>query len=182
MVRRHVKSHLSLRDSATNAVTYAILTLRQVTLCKAHGGKLVWARSETLFDDMPTSDTAIDMILRATNITRIEPQTSTISFLPIEIQDKILYHATTSLDVSAKLGCELGLGSPFSWVDRGVNISVQEFKRHRFESSPVESQLTFDGVMRGLSYKRERGYQAIYPSRRIQGPSRRVGPSARKSL
>ncbi|CAM1501666.1 Fc.00g036500.m01.CDS01 [Cosmosporella sp. VM-42] len=162
MVRSHMNSHLSLGDSATNLVTYAILTLRQVILCKAHGGELVWTRSETLFDGISVSDTAIDMILWATNTSSIEPQPSAINSLPIEIQDRILYHATTSLIASAKLGCGLGLGPPFSWVDRGIKISVQEVKRHRFESSPVESQVIFNGVMSGLPYKRERGYQPIH--------------------
>lgn len=162
MVRRHMNSNPSLRDCTTNVVTYAILTLRQVVLCKAQGNELGWTRPAALFNDIPASDTAIDMILWATNTTRAEPQPSTINFLPVEIQDRILYYATTSLVTSAKLGCELGLGSPFSWVDRGVKIRVEEVKRHRFESSPVESHVTFNGVMSGLSYKRERGYRAIH--------------------
>ncbi|KAL6407275.1 hypothetical protein AUP68_10104 [Ilyonectria robusta] len=160
MVRRHMNSHPSLKGATTNVVTYAILTPRQVVLCKVQGSELVRTRPEALFDDISPSDTAIDMIFWATNTTHTEPQPITINFLPVEIQDRILYYATTSLVASAKLGCELGLGSPFSWADRGVKIGVQEFKRHRFESSPVESQVAFNGVMSGLSYKRERGYQA----------------------
>lgn len=172
MVRRHMNSNPSLKDATTNVVTYAILTLRQVVLCEAQGSELVWTRSEALFDDISASDTAIDMILWATNTTHTEPQPSTINFLPVEIQDRILYYATASLVASAKLGCELGLGSPFSWVDRGVKIRVEEFKRHRFESSPVESHVAFDGVMSGLSYKRERGYQAIHVRRTPVPPLR----------
>lgn len=160
MVRRHININLSLKDPTANMVTYTILTLRQVVLCKVQGSELVWTRSEALFGDISPSDTAIDMILWATNTTHNEPQPSTINLLPAEIQDRILYYATTSLVASAKLGCELGIGPPFSWVDRGVKICVQESKRHRFESSPVESQVAFNGVMSGLSYKRERGYQA----------------------
>lgn len=158
MVQRHVNSNLSPADPTTNVVTYAILTLRQVTLCKAEGNGLVWTRSETLFGDIPASDAAIDMILWATNTTGTQPRPSSINYLPIEIQDKILYYATASFVASAKLGCDLGLGSPFSWSDKGVKISIQVVKRHRFESSPVESQIFFNGVMSGLSYKRERGY------------------------
>lgn len=165
LVRHHMNTNLALGDSTANVVTYAILTLRQVILCKADGSELVWTRPETLFDDTPASDNAIDMILWATNTTSTEPQQSTINLLPIEIQDRILYHAATSFVASAKLGCELGLGSPFSWADRGVKITVEEVKRHRFESSPVESRVAFNGVMSGLSYKRERGYQAMHASR-----------------
>jgi predicted NUDIX family NTP pyrophosphohydrolase len=162
MVQRHRNSITSLGGPTTNVVTYAILTLRQVTLCKAEANELVWTRSETLFGDLPASDAAIDMILWATNTTSTEPLSSPINCLPIETQDKILHYATVSFVASAKLGCDLGLGSPFSWKDRGVKISIEEFKRHRFESSPVESQIVFNGVMSGLSYKRERGYQAVH--------------------
>ncbi|KID98571.1 hypothetical protein MAJ_05499, partial [Metarhizium majus ARSEF 297] len=161
MVQRHVNSILSLRNSTTTVMTYAILTLRQVILCKADGNGLVWTRSETLFGDIPASDTAIDMVLWAANTTSTEPQPSSINGLPIEIQDRILYYATASSVASAKLGCELGLGSAFSWDDRGEKIGIEETKRHRSESSPVESQIAFNGVMSGLSYKRKRGYQAI---------------------
>lgn len=167
MVRRYMNSNLLLGDSTAKVVTYAILTLRHVILCKTDGSELVWTRSQTLFNDIPASDTVIDMILWATNTNSTEPQPSTINFLPTEIQDIILYYAATSFVASAKLGCELGLGSPFSLVDRGVRIGVEEVKRHRFESSPVESQVAFNGVFSGLSYKRERGYQAMRASRTL---------------
>ncbi|KAL7921122.1 hypothetical protein ACQKWADRAFT_296318 [Trichoderma austrokoningii] len=162
MVQRHAKSILALGNATTTVLTYAILTLRQVILCKASGNNLVWTRSETLFSDIPASDTAIDMVLWAANTTSTEPQPSSINRLPVEIQDRILYHATVSLVASAKLGCELGLGSDFSWSDRGVNIGIQETNRHRTEGSPVESQIAFNGGMSGLSYRRMGGYPVIH--------------------
>ncbi|KAK9434808.1 hypothetical protein VB005_09593 [Metarhizium brunneum] len=158
MVQRHMTNHL--KDSATAVRTYAILTLRHVILCKAQGSELTWTRSETLFGDGYTSDTAIDMILWAIHTT--EPQPSAINCLPVEIQDRILYYATTSVVASAKLGCTLGAGSPFPWVDGGLQLELQENKRHRTESSPVESQIYFGGVMSGLSYKRERGDKGLH--------------------
>ncbi|KAH7171266.1 hypothetical protein EDB81DRAFT_638173 [Dactylonectria macrodidyma] len=157
IVRRHMKSDLLLGKSTNNTATYVILTLRQVTLCKANGSQLMWTRSETLFDGGSASDSAIDMILWATKTTTTEPQPSRIHFLPTEIQNKILCHATTSFVASAKLGCELDLGTPFSWLDRGVKISVEGCKRHRGGSSPAESLIVFNGTMSGLSYKRELG-------------------------
>ncbi|KAK2608996.1 hypothetical protein QQS21_002476 [Conoideocrella luteorostrata] len=158
MVQRHMASHLLLEDSTINVRIYAILTLRHITLCKAQGNKLTWTRSESLFGDNYISNTAIDMILWATNTTNTEPQPSAINSLPIEIQNRILYYATTSFVASAKLGCKLGVGSPFCWVNNGLQIKLQEVKRHRTESSPVESQIYFAGVMSGLSYKQERVY------------------------
>lgn len=166
MVRRHVKDHSSLKDSTDNVVTYAIITLRRLTLCKIEGNELMWTRSEALFGDAPSSDDAIDMLLWATKTTRnTEPQPHRLHLLPIEIQDRILDQATTSPVASAKLGCEFGLGSPFSWIDGGAKIGLEEAKRHRFESSPVESQILFSGVMSGLSYKRELKYQTTRPGR-----------------
>lgn len=166
MVRRHAKSHSSLKDSTANVVTYAILTLRRLTLCKVEGNVFMWTRPEALFGDAPASDDAIDVLLWATNTARdAELETNRLYLLPIEIQDRILDHATTSPVASAKLGCELGLGSPFSWVDRGAKIRLEEAKRHRFESSPVESQILFDRVMCGLSYKQEPRSQTTRPER-----------------
>ncbi|KAH0593895.1 hypothetical protein MHUMG1_08217 [Metarhizium humberi] len=171
MVRRHMTNHLE--DSATTVRTYAILTLRHVVLCKAQGSELTWTRSETLFfGDGYTSDTAIDMILWAIHTT--EPQPSAINCLPVEIQDRILYYATTSFVASAKLGCTLGAGSPFPWVDGGLQLELQENKRHRTESSPVESQIYFGGVMSGLSYKRERRDEGLHLHRLLASAPRRA--------
>jgi hypothetical protein len=158
IVRRHMNSSLSLGDSVTNVVTYTILTLRQVILCKVDENGLVWTRPETLFGDSPASDTAINMLLWAIHTSNTEKEPSLISRLPLEIQDRILHYARPSFVASAKLGCELGLGSPFFWDENGARIMVEHFKRHRFESSPVESHIAFNGLMSGLSYKRERGY------------------------
>ncbi|KAG8410658.1 hypothetical protein J3459_017003 [Metarhizium acridum] len=163
MVQRHMTSRLE--DSTTTVRTYAILTLRHVILCKARGSELAWTRPETLFGDGCTSDTAIDMILWAINTSSAEPQPSAIKSLPVEIQDRILSYATASFIASAKLGCKLGAGSPFHWVDGGFRITLQETKRHRTESSPVESQIYFGGVMSGLSYKREPRDQVRFVSR-----------------
>ena len=155
MTQDHMNRILSCKDSISNGVTYVIVTLRQVI-------ELVWARSETLYDGIGASDTAIDMILWAINTTSTEPPPISINLIPIEIQDRILYHATTSFVAAAKLGCEISLGLPFSWVDRGAKIKIVEVKRHRNERSPTESQVFLNGVMSGLSYKRERRYQTIH--------------------
>ncbi|KZZ95243.1 hypothetical protein AAL_04474 [Moelleriella libera RCEF 2490] len=153
MVQRHMTGH---SEGSTESVRiYVILTLRHVILCKAQEGELVWTRSGTLFRDGYASNTAIDMILWAINTTSTGPQPSALNSLPIEVQDRILDHATTSFVASAKLGCELGAGSSSSWVDNGLKITLQEVKRHRMESSPIESQVYFGGVMSGLSYKQE---------------------------
>ncbi|KAH7309017.1 hypothetical protein B0I35DRAFT_90330 [Stachybotrys elegans] len=162
MVRRHATGQSLRNNPTTKGITYAILTLRRVVLCKVFGDELVWTKPEKLFHDNSAPSTGIDLVL---STSRIENRPISINRLPVEIQDGILRHATVSLVAAAKLGCELGLGSPFSWVDRGVAISIIEVKRHRGESSPVESQLILNGVKSGLSYKRERGYQVTHRGR-----------------
>lgn len=175
MVRNHRQTSSSLTRSATSSVVYAILTLGQVVLCKASGVGLVWTQSEKLFDGTtPASDTAIDMILWAANASGNQPQQTIINRLPVEIQDRILYHATTSCVASARLGCELRLGSNFTWVDRGVKIDISESKSHRSESSPVESHIVLNGVKSGLAYKRTRGYEKIHLNRTLPRSSQQA--------
>lgn len=164
MVRRHMDNNSLKGRSTTSLTTYATLTLRCIVLCKASVSELKWTRTEKLFDnDVPVSDTTIDMILWAVNTTSTEPQPSAINCLPVGIQDVILLHSSGSLVASAKMGYELGLGSPFSWLDEGLEIGLEDVKRHRSEKSPVESQIFFNGVMSGLSYKRVRGYSQAKP-------------------
>lgn len=95
------------------------------------------------------------MVVWATNLNPAKSQPTMLHTLPLEIQSRVLYKYSTisSPVVSAKLGCELGLGSPFLWFDRDMKIGVQTNKTHRGETSPIESQIFFSGIMSGLSYK-----------------------------
>jgi hypothetical protein len=154
MVQSHANTQRSNGPSADDCSTYAILTLRQVVLCKAEGNQLKWTKPETLFnDDVPASNTAIDMILWATNTTGTEPPPTRLNVLPVEIQDRVLYFASISPVALGKLGRELGVGSTFPWRDQGEKIGVEGVKRNRTEASPVESRIVFNGVLCGLSYK-----------------------------
>lgn len=154
LVRNHV-DHASI-DSGHGTCIYIILTLRQIFLCRKQGQGIEVTRSEALFNgDIPPSDAALDMIIWATNLEHSQPLRKLLDPLPVEIQDNILYYTTVSPVASAKLGCELGLGLPFAWLDQGLEICLETNRRHRSERSPVESQLFFDGIMSGLSYKRE---------------------------
>ncbi|KAF5622073.1 uncharacterized protein FTJAE_11040 [Fusarium tjaetaba] len=154
MTQEHMKSHAVLADATTGTARYAILTLRQIVCCKVHNGEVIYTQPESLFSETPPSDFAIDLIHWASDL-RAEPAPSRLRYLPIEIQDRILGHATKSSVAAAKLGVELALGSPFPWTEQGRKIKLEEVRRHRTEASPVESQIFLDGVMSGLSYKRE---------------------------
>ncbi|KAM0187517.1 hypothetical protein ACHAPA_010548 [Fusarium lateritium] len=162
MARDHARSCPQLTDYEASVTTYAILTLRQITLCKMVHGEAVWMRPETLFGDSP-SDTAIDMIIWACDTSATEPDPSQIHSLPLEIQDNILYYAATSSVSAGRLGCILGLGSPFPWTESGLKIVIRERRRNRTEESPTESQIIFDGMMSGLSYAREPDPSTIRP-------------------
>ncbi|OAR05960.1 hypothetical protein LLEC1_05120 [Akanthomyces lecanii] len=152
MVRCHRTKNGELKNGATLEATYAILTLHHVVLCKASGSELGWTKAAPLFEDPSCpSDAAIDMILWSIDV---EPQETALNHLPVEIHDKILPDAAVSPVASAKLGCELGLGSPFLWLHRGREIGIETNLRHRTEYSPVESYILLNGVMSGLAYKR----------------------------
>lgn len=160
MVRQHMRDHSTM----TRPTVYAVLTIDQVMVCRACGDELVWSRPERLFDGTsPASDAAIDLLLGVAWMGHQRRPTSLIN-LPVEIQDRILYFAAGSLVASAKLRCQLDLGSPFSWMDEGVEIKIETVHRHRVEFSPVESQVALNGSKSGLSYKRAHGYGTIaYP-------------------
>ncbi|KAF4502557.1 hypothetical protein FAGAP_1198 [Fusarium agapanthi] len=153
MIREHMKTHATFADT-TGTATYTILTLSQIICCKIHNDELVYTRPEKLFIDALPSDSAIDLLLWTSNL-RATPEPSRLTYLPIEIQDRILRHATKSSVAAAKFGIELSLGSPFSWTERCRRIKLEEVLRHRTEASPVESQIFLKGVMSGLSYKLE---------------------------
>ncbi|KAF5985424.1 hypothetical protein FBULB1_2920 [Fusarium bulbicola] len=149
-----IREHMETQEAMTDA-TYAILTLEQIVCCKVHNGELALTRREPLFSDFAPSDSAINLILWASDLHQAEPKACRLNYLPVEIQDRILRQATTSSVAAAKCGIELVLGPPFSWTEGSRKIRLEEVLRHRTEASPVESQIFLNGVMSGLSYKCE---------------------------
>ncbi|CAJ0551382.1 Ff.00g113120.m01.CDS01 [Fusarium sp. VM40] len=156
MARDHARSLPQYTELEASPATYAILTLRQITLCKMVHGEALWTRPEILFGDSP-SDTAIDMMIWASDSSTTEPGPSRIHSLPVEIQDIILYYAASSSVSAGMLGCILDVGSPFPWNESGLKIEIQKRKRKWTENSPVEWYIMFHGIMSGISYKREQG-------------------------
>ncbi|KAM0080068.1 hypothetical protein ACKRZS_007788 [Fusarium odoratissimum] len=155
MIREHMGSLAAIAETTTGTASYAILTLRQIVCCKVHEGDLVYTRPEPLFSDTPSSDSAIDLILFASDIRQVEPKPCRLNCLPVEIQDRILLGAATRSFAAAKLGVEFSLGPPLSWAYQRRKIKLEEVLRHRTEASPVESQIVLNGVMSSLSYKCE---------------------------
>lgn len=155
MIRERMEKRKAMTNSTSSTTTYGILTIKHIVFCKVHDGDLVYTRPESLFGEIPLSGSAIDLLLWASDLHHAEPEPCRLNFLPIEIQDRILRHATTSTVAAAKRGIELALGSPCSWTERRRKIKLEEVLRHRTEASPVESQIFFNGVISGLSYKCE---------------------------
>ena len=184
MVRQNIHTNENLEECEHESRTYVILTIQHVVLCMMNGGTLVWTKPEALFNmptedtandliavksaqgdlrwkrPKPTfprgflSEAGVEQMLWAVNWSRPDPSSNTLHLLPLEIQDRIIRYATSSPLASAMLGCELGLGSGFTWVDeRGQKIGTEDAKRHRAETSPVESYILLNGSMSGLAYK-----------------------------
>nr|RBQ91376.1 hypothetical protein FVER53263_13181 [Fusarium verticillioides] len=154
MVREHMKAYATIGDT-TGIATYAILTLEQIVCCKFQDDELVYTLPGTLFGDTDPSGSAIELLLWTSELLPEPPQPCRLNHLPIEIQDRVLCQAATSSVAAGKLGIQLASGSPFSWAEQRCKIKLEEVLRHRTEASPVESQIFLNGVMSGLSYKRE---------------------------
>ncbi|KAF4952091.1 hypothetical protein FSARC_12723 [Fusarium sarcochroum] len=155
LIQQHIDNRNKNGDIPTSdSGTYAILTLQHIVICRVHGKDLEWTRPEVFFNNEETiSDRAIDMILWAVH----SPSEPTLLHkLPMEIQDLILRFSRTSSVGAATLGCQLGLGSPFTWGNKEIIIEREDCKRKRNEFSEPESQIFLEKGFTGVSYKPRR--------------------------
>ena len=135
---------------------YMILSVKHIMLCHVIGpNSLKYTAPEPLFNGdsviRPPSDLALDYLLWATASAR--PSISTpLQSLPIEVQDIILNFVSIGTVEAAKIGCLLGLGSPFSWKDGPLEAKSQERYLNRPLGLSVESQLWFGEHRSGVVY------------------------------
>lgn len=135
---------------------YMVLSIRHVMLC--HAADLA-SFEHTVpgplfngdYDTRPPSDLALDYIIWATASARLSISTP-LHRLPVEIQDVILNYASIGTVAAARLGCLLGLGSPFSWKDGPLEVTLEDRYVVRPSGSSVESQIWFDEQKSGLFY------------------------------
>lgn len=158
MIRNHSKRGVVPGQTATaDQDTYAILTLRHIILVRrTRDGSLEWTKPEALFDgENAPSPRSIDLLLLASSGTDRQPTPTPtrLNSLPVEIQDRILRFTSFSTVAAAKLGCEINLGSPFSWRHGRFVLEQEACRRKRLETSPVESQVRFGPFMSAVSYK-----------------------------
>jgi hypothetical protein len=116
---------------------YLVMSLRHIVLCRYSGTNLGWTQPEPFLNRRnPISDRALDLLLSAIPA-RLSK--TAIHTLPIEIQDWILRHISHGLVEPAKIGCILGLGSPFTWKDGKMVVETERVHTHRTDGSPVKS-------------------------------------------
>jgi hypothetical protein len=161
------KQHVSSRGISTTESTstmnsgeahahYMILSVKHVMLCHATDrASFKHTAPEPLFngvcDTGSPSDLALDYLIWATASARPSVFT-TIQNLPVEIQNMILNYSSISTVGAAKLGCILGLGSPFLWKDGPLKVTLEERGPIRSWGSSVESQVWFGERRSGLVY------------------------------
>lgn len=155
LVREHVRTQQGSEMGAGGGETrYLILSMRHIILCRFDAEKLQWTSPEPFFNgEHPISDRAIDLFL---SITSTDHPQSSLHRFPLEIQDSILRYTSPGPVEPARLGCVLGLGSPFLWLDGKRRLEREEAHRNRSDFSPVESKIFFDTHFSALAYKAER--------------------------
>lgn len=156
LAHSHTQNKTPLGAATNDDDIYVVLSLRQIVLCKTCENNLVWTKPETLFSEELTPGPAIDMLIWAVNSTSADANISRLNCLSTELQDLILRQAAPSLIAAAKLGCDLGTGSAFLWLEDQRKILRQDRWRYRTDTCSVESRIMFGEVESGLSYKRDR--------------------------
>lgn len=166
LVREHIRTqHRSRAPAKLRETKYLILSMRHIILCHASAEKLEWTSPEPFFDgEHSPSDRAIDLLLSSISI---EPPRTSLHRFPLEILDTILKYTSAGPVVPARLGCVLGLGSPFLWRDGKLAIEREEANRFRCEEMPVESKIFFDDHMSGVAYKADR-YSEVGPKATVR--------------
>ncbi|KAJ4364140.1 hypothetical protein N0V83_009595 [Neocucurbitaria cava] len=163
VAQQHVASReISTTESPSTTTSeeahahYMILSVKHIMLCHATDQfSLKHTAPEPLFNGdygtAPPSDLALDYLIWATASARPSIST-TIRSLPVEIQDIILYYSSVGTVVAAKVGCILGLGTPFSWKDGSLKVTLEDRYVIRPSGSSVESQVWFGEHKSGIFY------------------------------
>lgn len=160
--KRHLSSlDLKTVDAAKSAANYMVLSVKHIMLCRASSPtSLVNTAPEPLFNGRycseSPSDLALDYLIWATASTRpliVTPLQS----LPVEVQDMVLNYVSVGTVDAAKVGCLLGIGTPFLWRDDSLRITLEERHVIRPSGSSVESQVWFSEHKSGVVYLAREG-------------------------
>lgn len=167
LIRKDVAENSEQKETATHAgprlndcfTLYLLLSVRHIALRRVNGQGILLCTPPAPFLNgvEPPSSAAIGLLLRGLLFKHHRPRTR-LHELPVEIQDRILEHVSEGSIEAARLGSLLELGSPFCWTRpkdesrRGGDIERHESHTHRFENTPVESQIWFE-VFSGVAYR-----------------------------
>ncbi|KAF4631208.1 hypothetical protein G7Y89_g6918 [Cudoniella acicularis] len=161
LIEEHLKSQeeqASERSSPQPKITgdYLILSIRHIILYCAHENKLEWTMPEKFLDGASSgcSDRALELLI---SITYSNPPRNTIHSLPIELQDRVLRYVSQGSVEGARMGCALGIGSPFSWTDGRMEIGSERSHRAWVPFRPIESEIYFGDYRSGLAYRGREG-------------------------
>jgi len=139
------RSHLGRLISCSNATPCArtrvlCAGLFEILPASLSDTTLEYTALEPLFNGIgPPSDLALDYLIWAR-----ESILTPLQSLPLEVQDTIVRFVSAGTVAAAKVGCLLGLRSPFLWKDGPLHIKLEETYTQRTPWSPVESQVWFD--------------------------------------
>ncbi|KAF2493951.1 hypothetical protein BU16DRAFT_60318 [Lophium mytilinum] len=155
MARRHLSSRDCSKKTASGEAQaqYMVLSVKSIMLCHVTiQHSLECTVPEPLFNGIePPSGLALDYLIWATASAR--PWIFTpLQSLPIEIQNIILDYEVIGTLEAAKVGCLLGLGSPFLWKDGPLEVTLEERHLPLPSGSTVESQLWFGEHKSGIVY------------------------------
>ena len=166
LTKQHMREELeSMRTgpkkSEDRPNIYLLLSVRHVILCRVDRcGNLSYCAPMPFLNGVDTlNSAATTLILQALTFAFPPAPHTKIHDLPIEIQDRILEGVSEGPIEAARLGCVLGLGSPFTWM-RSKDLSRRQgpIERHmcftsRHDASPVESGIYFGKTFSGVAYK-----------------------------
>ncbi|KAL2068574.1 hypothetical protein VTL71DRAFT_14911 [Oculimacula yallundae] len=140
--------------------TYLLLSVRHMLVCHVDSsGAFSCSAPITLMDGLtPPSPSAIHLLLQALSPSRPLARTL-VHDVPLEIQDRILKYVSEGSFEAARVGCILGVGSPYTWMRatdwprRGGPVELFISPSHRMEDAPVESKICFGDEFSGVSYR-----------------------------
>ena len=107
-------------DEPKAQITYLLSSMRYIILRQVDStGCLSYTAPMAFMDgSSPPSSDATLLFLQALSLALPPAPCTPVHALPLEIQDRILEYVTEGPVEAARLGCLLGLGSPFLWQRR----------------------------------------------------------------
>jgi hypothetical protein len=150
----------SISKSRNEQHIYLLLSIRHILVCHTNStSNLSYTAPMKFMDGLtPPSTSAINLLLQALAPSH-PPLYTPVHKLPLEIQNRILTQVSEGPIEAARVGCLLGLGSPYTWMRsndwprRGGPTELLTSPTHRTEFTPVESKIYFGDDFSGVSYR-----------------------------